>query len=57
MKTKPPLWPSRVVQDGDGEPAECDQANTAGGLGLAESQLAMVVLELLANQECPVVEV
>ncbi|MCA1695911.1 MAG: hypothetical protein LC749_14940 [Actinobacteria bacterium] len=46
-----------AAQDGDGEPVECDQANAAGGLSLAEDQFATVVLELPANQECPVLEV
>jgi hypothetical protein len=44
-----------AAQDRDGEPVECDQADAAGGL--AEGQFATVVLELLAHQQRPVVEV
>jgi hypothetical protein len=35
-----------AVQHGDGEPVECDQANAAGGLGVADGELPGVLLEL-----------
>jgi hypothetical protein len=46
-----------AAQDGDGEPVERDHTDVAGGLGITEGELATVVLELSADQQCPVVQV
>lgn len=45
-----------AAQHGDGQPVERDHANATGGLGVAEGQLATVVLELPTDQQCPVVQ-
>lgn len=38
-------------------PVECDHADAAGGLGVADGELAAVLLELPADQQRPVVQV
>ena len=45
------------AQDRDGEPVECDHADAAGGLNVADGELATVLLELPADQQRPVVQV
>jgi hypothetical protein len=46
-----------AAQDGDGEPVERDHADAAGGLSVADSELATVLLELPADPQRPVVQV
>ena len=44
-----------AAQDGDGEPVERDHAHAAGGLGITDGELAIVLLELSADHQRPVV--